>query len=181
MEKNIYQFDTLLRLLYSHFLIKDGGFLIHACGINHKNNGYLFAGKSGSGKTTLARKSPFLNVLSDELVGLRLTGGKPLLMGTPFCGEFRKGGQPVSCVLNGIYFLNKDASPKLIPLPPSLALKKLFKLMLFFDKGSDSVINTQKLLRLAGRYLLNKKTYQINLAKKTSYKTILKMISHNGN
>jgi len=181
IEENIYQFDTLLRLLHSHFMLKDGGFLIHACGINHKNNGYLFAGKSGSGKTTLARKSPFLNVLSDELVGLRLTGSKPALMGTPFWGEFQKGGQPVSCALNGIYFLNKAATAKLTPLPPSLALKKLFKLILFFDKGSDSIINTQRLLNSAGGYLLNKRAYQINLAKNTSYKTILRMVSHNDN
>jgi hypothetical protein len=181
IEENIYQLDTLLRLLHSHFMLKDGGFLIHACGINHRNKGYLFAGRSGSGKTTLAKKSPFLNVLSDELVGLRLTGSKPVLMGTPFWGEFQKGGQPISCALNGIYFLKKAPFAKLIPLPSSLALKKLFKLILFFDEGPDSIINTQRLLNSAGGYLLNKRAYQINLAKNTSYKTILRMVSHNDN
>ncbi len=181
IEENIYQFDTLLRLLHSHFMLNDGGFLIHACGINQKNKGYLFAGKSGSGKTTLARKSPFLNVLSDELVGLRLTRNKPILMGTPFWGEFREGGQPASCALNGIYFLNKASATKLIPLPPTLALKKLFKLILFFDKGSNSIINIQRLLDSAGKYLLNKRAYQINLTKNTLYKTILKIVSNNGN
>src|SRR3989339_429650 len=178
-EENIYQIDTLLRLLYSHFLIKNEGFLIHACGINHKNKGYLFAGKSGSGKSTLAKKSPVLNVLSDELVGLRLAGKRPLLMGTPFWGEFRKGGQPVSCVLNGIYFLNKNTFLKLTPLPPPLAMKKLLKLILFFNKGSDSIANIQRMLNSAGKYLSKQKTYQINLAKKTPYKTIIKMILNN--
>ncbi|MBI5779765.1 MAG: hypothetical protein HZA49_09980 [Planctomycetes bacterium] len=179
MEENIYQLDTLLRLLYSHFLIKDNGFLIHACGINHENSGYLFAGRSGTGKTTLAKKAPYHNVLSDELVGLRFSGRNPILMGTPFWGEFQRGGQPISCALKGIYFLNKNTRPKLIPLSPSSAMKKLLKLVLFFGIGSRSDITAQQILNSAARYLLCKPTYQINMAKNTHYKTIIRIISHN--
>ncbi|MEW6027512.1 MAG: hypothetical protein AB1599_09500 [Planctomycetota bacterium] len=180
IEENIYQFDTLLRLLYSHIMLKDNGFLIHACGIRNNNDGYLFAGRSGSGKTTLARKTPYQDVLSDELVGLRLSDSNPVLMGTPFWGEFQKGGQPVSCALKGIYFLSKGIRPKLIPLPPVLALKKLLKLVLFFGKGVHSATATQKMLHSAAGYLLGKGAKQINLAKNTPYKTVLRMISHNG-
>ena len=181
IEANIYQFDTLLRLLHSHFMLKDGGFLIHACGIKHRNKGYLFAGRSGSGKSTLAKKAPYHDVLSDELVGLRLSNRKPVLMGTPFWGEFQKGGQPASCTLKGIYFLNKNTHPKLIPLPPASAMKKLLKLILFFEHGDCSDITAQKILDSAGRYLLGQSVYQINLAKNTPYKTILKITSRNDN
>ncbi|MFH1231914.1 MAG: hypothetical protein V1709_10515, partial [Planctomycetota bacterium] len=187
VDDNIYQFDSLLRLLWSQILLLNDGFLIHSFGANFNNKGYLFPGPSGSGKTTLAKKAPYSDVLSDEVVGMRIIKGQPYLMGTPFWGEFQKGGQPVCCPLCGIYFLKKNKPVGLKPLITTLVTKKLLKLVLFFGNQSVSggsnksmVINSvQKLLNVIDRYLTKIPAYQINLAKNTRYETIMKMITRN--
>jgi hypothetical protein len=185
INENIFQFDSLLRLIWSQILLLSDGFLIHAFGTYFNTKGYLFPGASGSGKTTMAKKSPYSSVLSDEVVGVRIIKGKPYIMGTPFWGEFQEGGQPVHYPLCGIYFLKKNKTVELEPLIKPLAMKRILKLILFFGRQSGyhevdkSIVTSgiQKLLNIINQYLTKIPTYQISLAKNTRYETIMRIIS----
>ncbi|MDI6789031.1 MAG: hypothetical protein QME51_11725 [Planctomycetota bacterium] len=174
IEENIYQFDTFLRLLWSHLLIKNQGFLIHSCAITHKNRGYLFAGKSGKGKTTLANKSPRSQVLSDEIVAIKIIKDRPYIVSTPFWGEFRKGRNPILCPLASIYFLQKGKEMKLLSLSPKHLIQKILKNVLYFGRSGSSA---RELLSLLSEYLLNIPAYRISLARDTEYSTLIKTIS----
>jgi hypothetical protein len=182
VEENIYNFDTLLRLLFSQLLILESGFLIHACAVRYKNRGYLFPGASGSGKTTLAKKAPYSDLLSDELVAIRIQNKKVYIISTPFWGEFQKPGQPISSQLQGIFFLAKnkydDRKKMLKEIPPLQAIRRLLKLTLFFGNQNKDI---QKLLWLISRILLKIPFYQIFLKKNTPYQIIMKKVIQNGN
>ena len=67
--------------------------LVHSCGLRHAEIGVVFPGHSGAGKTTLARKAPDADdVLSDELVVIRRGDDGWRVHGTPFWGDFARGG-----------------------------------------------------------------------------------------
>ncbi len=85
--------DCILRVIWSTLLPRVGGMLIHSCGLRHAEIGVVFPGRSGAGKSTLARKAPDADdVLSDELVAVRRTDDGWRVSGTPFWGDFARGG-----------------------------------------------------------------------------------------
>ncbi len=79
----IHPFDWFLRLIYSYYLILEGGFLIHAAAVAKREMGYVFFGPSGSGKSTIATLSDVAS-LSDELAVIRKAGDRYQVFGTPF-------------------------------------------------------------------------------------------------
>jgi hypothetical protein len=92
-EMNPFSVDCILRVLYATILPRLGGMLIHSCGLRHAEIGVVFPGQSGAGKTTLARKAPEADdVLSDELVVVRRAEDGWRVHGTPFWGDFARGG-----------------------------------------------------------------------------------------
>jgi hypothetical protein len=171
---SIYSFDTLLRLVLLQALSLKNGFLVHACGLGIGNNGYLLPGASGRGKTTLARKSPQSSILSDELVCVRLIKGKPMILSTPFWGEFRAPSKPFGKPLRRIYFLHKGSRLKVTELSKGDAIKTMLKLILFF---SDATESTESLLKTARQCIMKIPCYNIWLAKKSSYESIKRVIS----
>ncbi|MBI4834758.1 MAG: hypothetical protein HY811_08080 [Planctomycetes bacterium] len=171
---NIYSFDTLLRLALLQVLNLKNGFLIHALGLGIGNNGYLLPGESGRGKTTLAKKSPQSVVLSDELVCMRIMNGKPIILSTPFWGEFRAPGEPFGKPLKGIYFLHKSNIIKVEKLPKGDAVKEMLKLVLFFSRDK---LSTERLLKTVRQCIMETPCYNIWLAKKSSYESIKRVIS----
>ncbi len=172
---NLYSVDSLLRVLWTQLLLRERGFLVHACGIRHGNRGFLFPGRSGRGKTTLARKTPLAAVLSDELVGVNLRNDTPLVMGTPFWGEFQRGGRPNNLPLRGIYFLQRGPALQLQPLAPPEALKKLLQCTLFFNTDAES---TRQLLQWASQCVARVPAYRIQLTKQNTYQEIIRAISN---
>lgn len=172
---NIYVFDTVMRVLWSLLLPERNAFLVHSCGIANGKGAYLFPGRSGSGKTTLAKKAGRANILSDELVCVQVTPENCYLMGTPFWGEFRKGGRPIRRALQGIYFLKKSALTRTIKISGRLAFKKILKLILFF--GVDAP-KTNKLLELVSACLSQIHCYILNLNRDARIDNIMKLMAN---
>ena len=64
---NPYSIDTVLRIVHTLVLARDGGFLMHAASAVRNGKAFAFAGVSGAGKTTISRLAPTdAKVLTDE-------------------------------------------------------------------------------------------------------------------
>lgn len=89
---SIASFDSMIRVLFSTEMPARGGLLIHGAAVVEKGNAILFTGPSGTGKSTIAGFSDGRNVLSDEIIGLRINRyGKVVVSATPFWGELGSG------------------------------------------------------------------------------------------
>jgi hypothetical protein len=114
--------DSLLRIIYSYLLVKNGGFLIHAAAAD----GGVFTGPAGSGKTTSVRSKN--NILGDDIVALRKINNTWYIYSTPFTGEFEGKIASGKEELKEFYIL--DSSRK--NLKPSEFYKKLFRNLIYF-------------------------------------------------
>jgi hypothetical protein len=69
---NPYAIDSVLRILHSLILAREGGFLVHAASAVRNGRAFLFAGVSGAGKTTISRLAPpDVVLLTDEISYVR--------------------------------------------------------------------------------------------------------------
>jgi len=77
--------QTILLNRLLHF----GAGVVHACGIEDRGRGLIFAGRSGAGKTTLARlwRGLGATLLNDDRVILRNSAAGVLLESSPWHGE----------------------------------------------------------------------------------------------
>ncbi len=91
-----------LPIIMVYSLAAKGGLMIHACGVDQRGNGYLFAGKSDQGKSTMAKLWKDTGVvLNDECVVVRRNRGRFWLYGTPWSGEHGNpslGGVPLAAI-----------------------------------------------------------------------------------
>jgi hypothetical protein len=140
-QMNPYAFDSLLRVLWSIFLPRSGGALFHACALRVGEAGVIFPGPSGAGKSTLARKvrEPE-HILTDELVAVsRGEMGSWRISGTPFWGEFKRGGGSIrSWPLRAISFLEQGESLMVRPVPPAEATLRLLGCFLCFQTDAET-------------------------------------------
>jgi hypothetical protein len=138
--RNLYTFDSMLRVFFSMALLELDGLMLHSsCAVNG-STAYLFFGVSGAGKTTAARLSmPDRPVLSDELTIVRAVDDGYRAFGTPFWGELQKNGANISAPVGGLMQLVKDTQAQLIPLRPVPALQRLLPCVLFFARQEDWV------------------------------------------
>jgi len=100
-------FGPTLELLLIHYLAKEKGVILHACGIVIEDRGILFLGESGAGKSTLARmwaQENGVDILSDDRVIVRKQGREFRVYGTPWHGE-AAFGSPREARLERIFFL----------------------------------------------------------------------------
>ena len=135
--------DCVLRVLYATILPRVGGMLVHSCGLRHAEIGVVFPGESGAGKTTLARKAPEADdVLSDELVVIRRGEDGWRVHGTPFWGDFARGGTSMrSWPLRTLGFLAqapRDAVT-MTPIISSEATLRLLGCFLSFTADRETV------------------------------------------
>lgn len=69
---NPYSIDTVLRIIHSLILAREGGLLMHAASAVRNRKAFLFADASGAGKTTISRMAPAdATLLTDEISYLR--------------------------------------------------------------------------------------------------------------
>jgi hypothetical protein len=138
-----YTFDCILRVIWSTLLPRVGGMLIHSCGLRHEEVGVVFPGRSGAGKTTLARKAPDADdVLSDELVVVRRGDDGWRVSGTPFWGDFARGGISMrSWPLRTLGFLAQSPHDKvtMTPIVSSEATLRLLECFLCFSHDPETV------------------------------------------
>jgi len=140
-EASPFALDCLLRVVYATLLPRVGGMLIHGCGLRHAAIGVIFPGVSGAGKSTLARKAPDADdVLSDEIVAVRRLDDGWRVFGTPFWGDFARGGISMrSWPLRTVAFLNQAREVAMTPITSSDATLRLLACFLAFTTDRASV------------------------------------------
>ncbi|HYB13215.1 MAG TPA: hypothetical protein VEG67_07080 [Myxococcota bacterium] len=77
-------------VIFLHRLAREGGLLLHACGVVRGREALLFSGPSGAGKTTIARLMqgvPDVRVLSDDRIAVRPSELGFRAYGTPWHGD----------------------------------------------------------------------------------------------
>ena len=140
-EASPFALDCLLRVVYATLLPRVGGMLIHGCGLRHAAIGVIFPGVSGAGKSTLARKAPDADdVLSDEIVAVRRLDDGWRVFGTPFWGDFARGGISMrSWPLRTVAFLNQAREVAMTPITSSDATLRLLGCFLAFTTDRAAV------------------------------------------
>lgn len=140
-ELNPFAVDSLLRVLWSIFLPRAGGALFHACGLRHGELGVLAPGPSGAGKTTLARKMADPDdVLSDEVVAIHPEPDGWRISGSPFWGEFARGGVSMrSWPLAGMAFLEQTAGAQAAPVSHAEAILRALGCLICFERDPETV------------------------------------------
>jgi hypothetical protein len=140
-ESSPFALDCVLRVIFATLLPRANGMLIHGCGLRHAAVGVVFPGVSGAGKTTLARKAPDADdVLSDEIVVVRRLDDGWRVFGTPFWGDFARGGISMrSWPLRTVAFLNQAREVAMTPITSSDATLQLLSCFLSFATDRASV------------------------------------------
>ena len=140
-EMSPFAVDTVLRVIFATLLPRIGGLLIHGCGLRHASVGVVFPGQSGAGKTTLARKAPDADdVLSDEIVAVRRMDDGWRVFGTPFWGDFARGGISTrSWPLRTVAFLTQTREVAMTPITSSDATLRLLGCFMSFAIDRASV------------------------------------------
>ena len=134
--------ENFLRVLYSHALLDDDAFLLHAAGLVRDGRAYLFFGPSGSGKTTVTTMSPEAMVLSDDLTLVKVINENGRLVcyssSVPFRGVFaprpeRETLYPVA----GFFRLIQDTTDHLVPLSGARAVGEIVASLPFVTERHD--------------------------------------------
>ncbi len=155
---NPYSLDSVLRILHSLIVAGRGGFLLHAAsaicrapsasfGASFNDRTYLFSGVSGAGKTTMTRLAPAdITLLTDEISYLRPSPDGYSAFGTPFAGELAKAGENCTAPVAALFFLEQGPENRVDELPPTEAVRRLMRNILFFAEDQTLV---EKLLATA--------------------------------
>lgn len=137
---NPYSLDSVLRIVHSLELVRDGSFLLHAGGAIRNGRAFLFTGVSGAGKTTITRLAPSdATLLTDEISYVRREGEGYYAYGTPFAGELAQSGENVRAKLGAVYILVQGTDNVIEDVSTEQATRTLLRNVLFFAEDSDLV------------------------------------------
>jgi hypothetical protein len=137
---NPYSLDSVLRIVHTLILAKEGGFLLHAASAVRNGRAFLFSGVSGAGKTTLSRLAPSdVTLLTDEISYVRRDSDGYRACGTPFAGELASVGENCSAPPAGLFFLAKGPDNKIESIDPPQAVRSLLRNILFFAEDPELV------------------------------------------
>lgn len=138
--RNPYAIDSVLRIVHTLILAKQGGFLVHAASVIRGGRAFLFAGVSGAGKTTISRFAPAdATLLTDEISYVRREGDVYRACGTPFAGELAKLGENQSAPLGTLFLLEKGPENRIEKIATSEAVRSLLRNILFFAEDTELV------------------------------------------
>jgi hypothetical protein len=138
--RNPYAIDSVLRIVHTLILAKQGGFLVHAASAIRDGRAFLFAGVSGAGKTTIAGLAPpDATLLTDEISYVRREGNQYRACGTPFAGELARVGENRSAPLSALFLLVKGPENRIEPVATSEAIQLLLRNILFFAEDTELV------------------------------------------
>jgi hypothetical protein len=137
---NPYSLDSVLRIVHTLLLAREGGFLLHASSAIRNGRAFLFSGVSGAGKTTMARLAPADAVmLTDEISYVTRKDSRYFAVGTPFYGELARAGANVSAPIEALYLLAKGPENKIEPITGTDAVRGLLRNVLFFAREPEFV------------------------------------------
>lgn len=137
---NPYSIDSVLRIVHTLILAREGGFLLHSAGAVRNQRAFLFSGVSGAGKTTISRLAPpDVTLLTDEVSYIRRDGDEYLACGTPFAGELARVGENCSAPIGSLFFLHQGPANKIEPIAKPEAIRRLMRNILFFAEDADLV------------------------------------------
>ncbi len=137
---NPYSPDTVLRIVHSLILARQGGFLLHAASAVRGGSAFLFAGVSGAGKTTISRLAPAdVTLLTDEISYVKPDGAGYRAFGTPFAGELSRPGKNVSAPIAALFLLAKGSRNQIESVSSDEATRLLLRNILFFADDCELV------------------------------------------
>ncbi len=137
---NPYSIDSVLRIVHTLILAREGGFLLHSAGAIRNGRAFLFSGVSGAGKTTISRLAPpDVTLLTDEVSYIRRDDDGYRACGTPFAGELARVGENCSAPIGCLFFLKQGPENKIEPMAKAEAIRRLMRNILFFAEDSDLV------------------------------------------
>jgi hypothetical protein len=137
---NPYAIDSVLRIVHTLLLAREGGFLLHASSAIRNQKAFLFSGLSEAGKTTMARLAPAdATLLTDEASYVRKAGDQYFAYGTPFAGDLGEPGKNVSAPIAALYLLAKAPENRITPIAPADAVRRLMRNILFFTHDAELV------------------------------------------
>ena len=137
---NPYSIDSVLRIVHTLVLAREGGFLLHAASAIRNGKAFLFAGVSGAGKTTISRLAPpDATLLTDEISYIRKQGDHYVAFGTPFTGELAKLGKNVSAPIATLYLLAQGSRNQIEAVSAGEATRSLLANVLFFAEDPELV------------------------------------------
>jgi hypothetical protein len=135
---NPYSIDSVLRIVHTLVLARQGGFLVHAASAIRNGTAFLFAGVSGAGKTTISRLAPpDATLLTDEISYVRKRDDHYVAFGTPFTGELAKLGENVSAPIAALYLLAQGPSNQIEPVAEGEGARLLLANLLFLRKTAN--------------------------------------------
>lgn len=128
-----YAIDSVLRIIHSLILAKQGGFLLHAASAIRFGRAFLFAGVSGAGKTTISSLAPpDATLLTDEISYVVRKNGESCACGTPFAGELARAGENVSAPIKAVFLLEKGPENRIEDISEAEAVRSMLRNVLFF-------------------------------------------------
>jgi len=137
---NPYSIDSVLRIVHTLILAREGGFLLHSAGAIRNGRAFLFSGVSGAGKTTISRLAPGdVTLLTDEVAYIRRDDHGYRACGTPFAGELARVGKNCSAPIESLFFLTQGPVNKIDSVAKPEAIRCLLRNILFFADDADLV------------------------------------------
>ena len=137
---NPYSIDSVLRIVHTLILAREGGFLLHAASVIRDDRAFLFSGVSGAGKTTISRLAPpDVILLTDEVSYVRREAKGYHACGTPFAGELARVGTNCSAPIATLYLLEKGPANKIEVVGTTEAVRCLLRNILFFAEDAELV------------------------------------------
>lgn len=137
---NPYSIDTVLRIVHTLVLAREGGFLMHAASAVRNGKAFVFAGASEAGKTTISRLAPAdAHVLTDEISYVRKEAGGYYAYGTPFAGDLARAGDNLRAPIETVYLLAQGAENRVAALGKAEAARGILGNILFFAEDAELV------------------------------------------
>ena len=139
---NPYSIDSVLRIVHTLILAREGGFLLHSAGAIRNGRAFLFSGVSGAGKTTISRLAPpDVTLLTDEVSYVRHVDGAIAPAERPSRESWREWERTAPLPLESLFFLKQGPENKIEPMAKSEAIRRLMRNILFFAEDAELVEN----------------------------------------